>query len=87
RQWTQHEIEIVRELAKSVMTEIELREQIKAREAVEARLNERNRQYKRTHMIAEKTVTHMKETIGRGAEVNEIMVYLDDIEQKLQQLD
>ncbi|MEM7348156.1 MAG: GAF domain-containing protein, partial [Chloroflexota bacterium] len=40
RVWTDQEIEIIRELAESVMTEIELRLQIKAREQVETSLKD-----------------------------------------------
>ncbi len=46
REWTPHEVDIARELAISVMTEIELRVQVKAREQAEARLLAQNQAYR-----------------------------------------
>ncbi len=40
--WTEHEIDVVRELAKLVMREIELREEIRRREQIEEELRQQN---------------------------------------------
>lgn len=86
RQWSERDIEIVRELAKSVMTEIELRAQIKARQQIEENLIERNRKYRRVYLLAERTIEHMQETINLGAEPDEIKVYLNEMQRELQRL-
>lgn len=86
RQWTPREIEIVRELAFSVMTEIELRGQIQARVRTENDLKERNRQYERVYRFASTTLRHMKETLARGAAGEELSTYLNDMEFELARL-
>ncbi len=86
RVWTEREIEIVRELALSVMTEIELRAQIAARMRVESDLIERNRQYERVYHFASTTLRHIRETLGRGAEKEELTTYLDEMQRGLARL-
>ncbi len=86
RQWTEREIQIVRELAMSVMIEIELRAQVKARTETEQDLQARNRKYKRVYALADTTISHMKETLDRGADVTEIKVYLNEMQNELQGL-
>lgn len=86
RQWDEREIEIIRELALSVMTEIELRAQIKAREEAEAHLLKQNRQYRRVYHFAGITLKHMRKTIRLGTSPKEMMIYLDQMEKELSRL-
>ncbi len=86
RIWTAREVEIVGELALSVMTEIELRSQIKARIQTEEILTRRNQQYKRVYHLAGTTINHMRETLNRGAEKEELLVYLSNMEDELDKL-
>lgn len=87
RTWTAHEIEIIRELALSVMTEIELRSQIKARMEIEKALIRQNQQYERVYYFASNTLNHMKETLARNAEKSELRSYIGDMERELKRLD
>jgi GAF domain-containing protein len=86
REWTDEEIDIIRELAMSVMTEIDLRAQIAAREIAEAELQKRNNQYKRVYHFTNTTLNHMKDMIEIGAEAEEIGVYIADMERELARL-
>jgi GAF domain-containing protein len=90
RQWTEREIEIVRELAISVMTEIELRGEVMRREGVEKRLREtlseldgRNRQLERTSEFARSTIEYTMDAVMRGGESAEIMTYLQSAKRGL----
>lgn len=76
RKWTAEEIEIVRELALSVMTEIELRAEIKVRHEIESELQQRNQQLERVTRLCQSTIRHMSETVERGAEPRELREYL-----------
>jgi GAF domain-containing protein len=86
REWTEHDIEVIRELAVSVMTEIELRSQIQARQLIQDELMERNRKYKRVYRFAQSTVNHMDESIRRGSTKDELLTYLDDMTRELDKL-
>ena len=86
RKWTVQEIEIMRELALSVMTEIELRAQVKARTEAEESLILRNSQYKRVYHFAKSTINTMRDSINRGTDNREITVYLDQMDQQLEKL-
>lgn len=83
REWTEREIEIVRELALSTMTEIELRAQIRERESVEEMLVKRNDQYRRAYFFATKTLGFMKEVIQTGANKDELQAYVAQMEREL----
>lgn len=87
RTWTNSDVEVIRELALSVMTEIELRSQIKARQQIQDALSEQNRKYKRVHRFALSTVTHMDDSIRRGANKDELLTYLDHMKHELDKLD
>lgn len=86
RQWTEQEIDIVRELALSTMTEIELRAQIEARKQAETFLETRNSQYKRVYRFAQSTLSHMKDALQRGADAQETLVYVSQMERELGRL-
>lgn len=79
RQWTQQEIAIIRELALSVMTEIELR-------ATKTALQKQVNLYRRAYRFAEHTLTHMRQTLERGAEPRELLTYIGDMEHELKRL-
>jgi GAF domain-containing protein len=83
RQWTEREIYIMQELAKSVMTEIELRSQIlahqeaqKAIEEANLNLSKANRQLNRVTEFTRSTITHTIDVLELGAETPEIISYL-----------
>lgn len=86
RVWTEREIDIVRELAISTMTEIELRAQVEARKQAEKFLEARNHQYKRVYRFAQSTLNHMKESVQRGTDLDEILVYVNQMEQEMNRL-
>lgn len=86
REWSDQEIEIIKELALSVMTEIELKAQIKKREAAEADLRQQNSRYRRVHRFAKVTIDNMQDIIQRGADPREVMVYLEQMEKELNRL-
>lgn len=90
RQWTPEEIEIVRELALSVMTEIELRSEIAARREIEEKLRETNkeveqanRQLKRVTEFALSTIEYSIEAMQRGAPEDEVLTYLSSAKSTL----
>lgn len=76
RAWTPAEIEIVRELALSVMVEIELRAEIKNRKRAEAELLKRNADLERVTFLCRTTLDHLDDTVRRGAEQQEVADYL-----------
>ena len=78
-EWDNREIEIIRELAISVMTEIELR-------AAEKHLAQRNMQYRRAYHFSHKTLEHMKQILLRGSEPAELLEYINQMEQELNRL-
>lgn len=84
RQWTQREIEIVQELAISAMAEIELREQVIAREKIEKALEEHNRQLKRVTIFCRSTLMHMEDSLNHSASLEEMTLY---VSQALAELD
>ena len=86
RQWNERDLDIIRELALSVMTEIELRAQIKAREEAEADLLKRNRQYRRVYHFANITLKHMRKTLRLGTSPKEMVIYLDQMQKELSRL-
>lgn len=86
REWTEREIEIVRELALSTMTEIELRQEVKARKEAEDLLVERNNQYRRAYFFAGKTLQFMKEVIKKGTSEEELTSYVAQMERELSRL-
>lgn len=83
RTWTEREISIVRELALSVMTEIELRAEIMLREEAEIQLRrtndtlaEANNQLRRVTEFTHSTIDYTIDAVQRGAEHSEIMTYM-----------
>ena len=86
REWSDEQINIIRELAESVMVEIDLRLQIKAREEIEKELIERNRQYRRVYHFANSTIEHMRDVLSKGADEDELLAYLDQMEKELSRL-
>jgi GAF domain-containing protein len=83
RRWKPEEIEIVRELAISVMTEIELRAQIQARTQAEKLLEAQNRQLRRVTDWCDTTIEHMAEAIQRGTDMSELKFYVDGARREL----
>jgi GAF domain-containing protein len=90
RIWSQHEIEVVRELAQSVMVEIELRAELLARHETEQRLqeayiklDERNQGLTRVTELCRSTIDHMLEVMQRGAPRDEILTYLHTAQRTL----
>ncbi len=79
RTWTEREIEIVRELAVSTMTEIELR-------AAQRRLTDRNQQYRRVHQFSSTTLENMRDIVNRGGERKELLEYIKQMEQEFNRL-
>lgn len=86
RVWQPHEIEIVRELALSVMVEIELRGQLKARLHAEHELQRRNMQLERVTELSRSTLDHMHEAIQHGAPKDEVQQYLQSARHELNRL-
>lgn len=86
REWSEKDIDIIRELTLSTMTEIELRAQIEKRKQAEEDLQQRNRAYRRVYKLADSTLRHTQGAIDRGAELQEIKVYLNDMKAKLASL-
>jgi GAF domain-containing protein len=87
REWSDHEIEIMHELAMSVMTEIELRAQIKAREAAEEALHNRNRKLRRVTLFCNSTLEHMQTSIEHGGNLEEVYAYVREARTELERLD
>lgn len=81
--WTDHEIEIVRELAQSVMTEIELRVAIKAQESAQATLIQQNQKLRRLTEFCRLTIETMVETVQRSADKAEQLEYLKQAQTQL----
>lgn len=86
RVWTEREIEIVRELALSTMSEIELKAQVKARQEAEKLLVERNNQYRRAYHFAGQTLKYMKDVIRTGTNPKELTAYVEQMEKELSRL-
>ena len=93
RIWTDYEIEVVRELAASVMTEIELRGELIAHAEADKKLQvaygeleKRNQQLSRVTEFCRSTVDHMYNTLQRGASKEEMTQYLSSVQQKLDYL-
>ncbi len=91
REWTDHEIEILRELAKSVMTEIELRGELKLRKQLEEQLWEANNEIKsknnrlrRVFTFAGSTIEQIEDLIKRGEDRSDILSHLNDIKCQLE---
>lgn len=84
--WTEDDITTMRELADSAMSEIEHRLEIKVREDTESQLVQRNRQYRRVYHFASLTIDHMQEALNRGAEHEELLAYLEQMEKELSRL-
>ncbi|NDJ35188.1 MAG: GAF domain-containing protein [Chloroflexi bacterium] len=87
RTWEPHEVEIIRELAVSVMTEIELRAQMLAREQAERELTERNRKYQRVYRFASSTLDRMQDLIEHRAAIEEFDGFVQEMRRELSRLD
>jgi GAF domain-containing protein len=94
RQWSERDIYIMQELAQSVMTEIELRSEMLAREEAQKavqeanlKLSQANRQLSRITEFAHSTLEHTMSAIERGAESSEIVSYLLTAERALTKRD
>lgn len=83
RQWTAEQIEIVQELAISVMAEIELREQILAREEAEQELQTQNRRLRRVTLFCRATLEHMNKSLQHGAQADELKAYVAEANREL----
>lgn len=86
RRWSQREIEVMRELAMSVMTEIDLRAEIQAREAAEAALTEHNRLLRRVTTFCNVTLDHIGSALKRGTDFSELKTYVDNAQKELERL-
>jgi GAF domain-containing protein len=90
RQWSEHDIYILHELAQSAITEIELRAEVRQRKAAEkalrqlnAELDSVNHRLKRVTEFTYFTINHTIDTVRRGAEREEILTYLDSAQRSL----
>ena len=90
REWSEREIEIMRELSMSVMVEIELRAQLQARKEAESlvqktndRLSLRNQQLRRVTEFCRSTIETMIETTQRGSSKVESLQYLRETQKEL----
>lgn len=90
RTWTEQEVEVVRELAHSVMAEIMLRHELEARQHAEKNLQslnnllkERNVQLTRVTEICRVTIEHMYDAVQRRAERDELVEYLRQAQTEL----
>lgn len=90
RVWTQDEIELLRDLAVSVMVEIELRAEIRSRQEAEynmqmaySLIEQRNQQMSRLTEFCRSTIDTMLETVQRGAAKPELLQYLDQAQREL----
>lgn len=83
RVWTEWEIEVMRELAASVITEIELRAELLARQEAEQRLDERNRKLNRVTAFCRVTIDHMYNVLERDASKAEMLDYLQSAKTQL----
>jgi len=86
REWTEDEIEIMRELATAVMTEVELRAEIRKREAAEEALREEYRQVRRVSVFCQSTLRTIKDALQRDAAPRELLHYVEDAEVELQRI-
>lgn len=85
-QWTPEEIEIVRELAHSVMSEIELRTELKIRLDVENALHQQNRKLARLTEFCRITLETMQDVVQRGSDKDELLSYLDAASQQFDRI-
>ncbi|MDX1992267.1 MAG: GAF domain-containing protein [bacterium] len=83
RQWTEQEVEIMRDLAQSVITEIELRSELIARQRIEEELRLTYRDLDRSHRelrrvteFAHSTLEHTIDAVRHGASDSEVLTYL-----------
>ncbi|MBC7869915.1 MAG: GAF domain-containing protein, partial [Chitinophagaceae bacterium] len=90
REWTTEEVEIMRDLAQLVMTEIELRSELIARKQVEEKLRtalidseNAHRQLHRITVFAESTIRHTITAVQHSAPESEILTYLQTAQQGL----
>ena len=83
RQWTEHEIEIVRELAQSVIAEIELRAAIKTQEKVQTELKQQNQKLARLTEFCRTTIDTLFETVQRSGDKAEQLEYLKQAQTQL----
>jgi GAF domain-containing protein len=91
RNWTEREIEIVRELAVSAITEIELRAEVLRREETEQQLRQallevdgKKRQMERMQEFALSTIDYTLDAVMRGAEYSEVTTYLQSAKRGLE---
>jgi GAF domain-containing protein len=90
RTWTPQEIEIIRELAMSVMVEIELRAELLARAEAEEKLqsayislDDRNQQLNRLTEFCRSTVDHLIDVVQHNAAKPEVLNYLYGAQKEL----
>jgi GAF domain-containing protein len=86
RAWTQREIEVVRELALSVMTEVALLAEVKARRKAEDELLDQNRLLRRVTIFTGSTLDYLATVLNMGTELDEIKVYVRDAQRELDRL-
>ncbi|MEO8397877.1 MAG: GAF domain-containing protein [Chloroflexota bacterium] len=86
RVWTEREIEILRELALSVMTEIELRAQLFARAKLEAELAEGQERLRRLNKFSSTTLEEMANALQQGTNLHELEVYVREARSKFTRL-
>ncbi len=91
RQWTADEIEIIRELALSAMTEIELRAELLAHQETEARLRvtlgeleQKNQKLARVTGFVEMTIDTLFSVIQHDATKPELLTYLTQAKYELE---
>jgi GAF domain-containing protein len=90
RTWTQEEIEIMHELAMTVMTEIELRAELLARHEAEEKLQvayinleDRNQKLSRVTEFCRSTIDQMFDAVQRNAGKHETLEYLQSAQREL----
>lgn len=83
RKWLAEDVQIVDELTRSMMAEINLQDEINAYAEVEKMLSRKNFQSNRVLKFTKSTIVNMRDIIDRGARPEEIHHYLNAVQDLL----
>jgi len=83
RKWLAEDIQIVDELTRSMMAEINLQDELNAYAEAEKRLAKKNFQSNRVLKFTKSTIVNMRDIIDRGARPEEIHHYLNAVQDLL----
>lgn len=86
RKWTYNEIYIIHELSQSVMTEIELRAEVKLRKESEAHLQATIHQAEQLAAFADEAVHHLGKVAQRDANTEETQPFVTSARQRLDEI-